>query len=151
MALFLTESSDPFSWLIYWYCVWWGTSGHRNTTDVVVFVILWPYSVFLDFTGWMLQLPHPHSGGGRAVPFGHRVCGCGAGHQASLRRVVGLEDLGQGWGNYKRQSPSHGSLVTRKTRTLEFSASAINSVQTKMMFWAHARLQTSINWQLCHL
>lgn len=55
-----------------------------------------PYSVFLDSAGWMLQCTYPHSGGRRAVSFGLRVCCCGAGYQASLRRSVGLEDLGQG-------------------------------------------------------
>lgn len=66
--------------------------------QVAVFLMWWRYCVLLDSTGWMLQCSHPHTGGRRAVPFGHRVHRCGAGHQASLRRPAGLEDLGQGGG-----------------------------------------------------
>lgn len=69
---------------------------YRNTVVVAVFLMWWPFSVFLDFTGWMLQWTHPPPGGRWAVPIGHRVHRRGAGYQASLRRPVGLEDLGQG-------------------------------------------------------
>lgn len=67
-------------------------SDQQSISDVVA--IFCP--TVLDFTGWMCQCTHPHPGGRWAVPFGHRVHRRGAGYKASLRRPVGLEDLGQG-------------------------------------------------------
>lgn len=104
-------SAPKIPWIMYWLSDiqfflerWWLLYVElclycSNTVDA--FVMWWPYSVLLDFTGWMLQCTHPPTGGRWSVPFGYGVHRCGAGYQTALRHPVGLEDLGRGWGELK--------------------------------------------------